>query len=355
MRAWRAVGVAALLAAAWAAVVAASAHAPRPAPRVLIVCNRNSADSLAIARHYAAARRIPSDHRYALDLPSAERCSTEDYLRRLRQPLLARLRRTGLDVDYIVATKGVPLRVEGGRYDGLSVDGLIATMRMGELPPRSVSPYFGKRRHFGRRRYGFYLVTRLDGYTRADCLRLVDRSMAARRAKGPFLLHLGPGHENDGYRLVNAAMRRAHAQLEARGFAAVLSPGPEFAGSERPLMGYFSWGSNDAGYNREVYRSLRFVPGALAETAVSTSGRTFSNPDDPGQSLIADLVAQGVTGCKGYVTEPYVASIALPDILFGRYTRGYNLAESFAMASRYLRWKDVVIGDPLCAPYAHAR
>ena len=98
---------------------------------------------------------------------------------------------------------------------------------------------------------------------------------------------------------------------------------------------------------------MTFAPGSIAETAVSTSGRNFQNPDAPGQSLIADLIKQGVTGCKGYVSEPYADAIARADILFERYTAGYNLAESFYMASVSAHWKDVVLGDPLCAPYAN--
>ena len=89
-----------------------------------------------------------------------------------------------------------------------------------------------------------------------------------------------------------------------------------------------------------------------AETAVSTSARTFAAPKASGQSLIADLVAQGVTGCKGYVSEPGISAMAHPDILFDRYTAGFNLAESFYMASWHIHWKDMVIGDPLCAPYS---
>jgi uncharacterized protein (TIGR03790 family) len=87
------------------------------------------------------------------------------------------------------------------------------------------------------------------------------------------------------------------------------------------------------------------------ETFVSTSGHTFNKIDKWWQSLIVDLIDQGVTGVKGYVSEPFTFALARPDILFDRYTSGYNLAESFSMASPILKWKDVVIGDPLCRPY----
>lgn len=115
-------------------------------------------------------------------------------------------------------------------------------------------------------------------------------------------------------------------------------------------MGYCSWGSNDHSFIASNYLGVRFKPGALAETFVSTSARTMK-PVTGGQSVITDLIKNGVTGVKGYVLEPYTVALARPNILFDRYTSGYNLAESFYMASPLLKWRDVVFGDPLCRPY----
>jgi uncharacterized protein (TIGR03790 family) len=131
----------------------------------------------------------------------------------------------------------------------------------------------------------------------------------------------------------------------------VKDEGNAFLGSKEPLAGYASWGSNDRRFDPAVYKSLKFLPGAIAETFVSTSARSFQQQTE-GQSLVADLVAAGVTGVKGYVSEPYTFALARPEIFFDRYTSGYNLAESFAMGSLVLKWKDVVLGDPLCRPYA---
>jgi uncharacterized protein (TIGR03790 family) len=196
-------------------------------------------------------------------------------------------------------------------------------------------------------------VTRLIGYTRADCLGLVDNSLAAKRRDGPFLLHTGPGHNDEGYKTINEGMRRADEILKSRHMNSILSTGDKFPGDYKDLMGYYSWGSNDLKFDKRAYNSLGFAPGGIAETAVSTRARTFADPKAPWQSLIADLVAQGVTGCKGYVSEPGAAAFAHADILFDRYTAGFNLAESFYMASWHIHWKDRVIGDPLCAPYSN--
>ncbi len=103
---------------------------------------------------------------------------------------------------------------------------------------------------------------------------------------------------------------------------------------------------------REIKPHNTWIDGAVGETYVSTGGRSFRYLTRYGQSLVADLIKDGVSGIKGYVYEPYLLAIAHPDILFERYTSGYSLGESFAMASEIsLSWMDVIIGDPKVAPY----
>src|ERR1041385_8208277 len=123
-------------------------------------------------------------------------------------------------------------------------------------------------------------------------------------------------------------MRHANEILTARHMTSILSTGEKFPGDHKDLMGYYSWGSNDWKFDKKAYNELGFAPGGIAETAVSTSARTFIDPNAPWQSLIADLVSQGVTGCKGYVSEPGISAMAHADNLFDRDTSGYNLAES---------------------------
>jgi hypothetical protein len=103
---------------------------------------------------------------------------------------------------------------------------------------------------------------------------------------------------------------------------------------------------------RDIPPHFTWVPGSIAETFVSTGGRSFRYNTNYGQSLVADLLRDGVSGVKGYVYEPFLSAIAHPDILFDRYTDGYNLAESYYMASNFIGWMDVVVGDPKMAPYA---
>jgi uncharacterized protein (TIGR03790 family) len=103
---------------------------------------------------------------------------------------------------------------------------------------------------------------------------------------------------------------------------------------------------------RAIRPHMQWTNGSIADTAVSTGGRSFNWGTAYGQSLIADLLEDGVSGVKGYVYEPYLTAVGLPSVYLSSYASGYNLAESHAAANRLSGWMGVVVGDPKMAPYA---
>lgn len=329
------------------------------AERTVVVINRRSTASDSIGRYYAAQRALDKTHIITVDVDASDdvdqgtyRAAIEDAVRKAIDALPVR-------IDFVVLTKGVPLRVGGA--GGYSVDALLAGMRLG-IPPmvgldtvwlrRHRNPYFNAPGPFTSDQYNMYLVTRLDCGEIADCIALVDRATAARPARGPFFLDaLPPRSGNDGYADLNGRLYRAAGVAQQFGAQVTLDSSERFVAPPEPVMAYVSWGSNDARFDSTAYRAVRFLPGAIAETFVSTSARTFGAATG-GQSRIVDLIAQGVTGVKGYVSEPYTFALARPELLLDRYLRGATLAEAFYAASPMILWKDVVIGDPLCAPYA---
>lgn len=319
-----------------------------PNERVAVIVNESAPDSVAIARFYRDKRRIPGRNVVRIACPATESIGDNACVDKILKPVQRYLARTRLDktVDFLVTTRGVPL-VTTATY---SVDGLLMTLGT-NAPPGAINPYYGEVKPFSRSTVGLYLCTRLDGYTVPDAKALVTRALAARPHTGLFLLDIDPRRQNPSYGFTNDQMRVAATLLRSKRFVVRLEDTPRFAGEKQPLMGYYSWGSNDGSFDPAVYQRLSFKAGALAETAVSTSARTL-RPTKGGQSLIADLVAAGVTGVKGYVSEPYLRAVARPDLLFARYVSGRTLAESFYAASAQVHWKDTVLGDPLCAPYA---
>lgn len=325
---------------------------------VLVVVNKASEDSVQIGNYYQSKREIPKENIVSVDCVTSDNIPYADYVEKIEKPIRKVAKSGGRKIDYIVLTKGVPIRLDND--GGWSVDAFLATMNMSVRPiekpepdqvKRSLNPYFEKDEPFASEKFGgMYLVTRLDGAGASDVKKLVDNSLAAKPDKGPFFFDQAGNRRDGGYAVLDKTLQTASDLLRKAGFQSALEATDAFVAPNEPLMGYCSWGSNDAKFDVNAYHKLKFKPGALCETFVSTSARTFSKITG-GQSLITDLISQGVTGIKGYVSEPYTFALARPEILFTRYTKGRNLAESFYAASLVVKWKDVVIGDPLCHPY----
>ena len=365
--------------------------------RVLVIENANSPTSKQIAKYYMDQRAIKkvfsircSDSALSAEAETIEYAA---YQTNIEKPLLAFLEKDA-SIDFIVLTKGIPIRIANapvGFAPGRpSVDSCIAAMdyfqRNDTLRSLIVendlkgiayhNRFWNSNERFSHAKFGGYLVTRLDGYTAAAAMALVDNAVASEKTKptGPiFLDSMALADPVDtskvplsatkagmkdmetimeiGWGEWNVDLFAAHEKLRAMGVPVELERTETFVGEKNNLMGYASWGSNDGKYVPANYLSIRFAPGAIAETAVSTGARTFL-PTSGGQSLIADLIEAKVTGVKGYCDEPFLLAVASPSVLFDRYTRGWNLAESFYAASRFVAWEDIVIGDPLTAPYA---
>ena len=132
---------------------------------------------------------------------------------------------------------------------------------------------------------------------------------------------------------------------------------------ERQVIGYAGWGSNDRNRKRRML-GFEWLPGAIATEFVSTDGRTFARPPDSWsittwedkahlfagspQTLTADYIHEGASGCSGHVYEPYLAATPHPQYLLPAYFSGRNLAESYYLSIPGLSWQNIVVGDPLC-------
>ncbi len=383
------------------------------AARVLVIRNTNSTISKAVADFYCAGRGITNvlnvSCQDAATSSNLETMTFKDYLTNIDAPLHSFLA-SHPGIDFIVTTKGIPIRLMGSdaggwvkadsaaqRFNGsldsyvsaLGYDTIKGAIRInissGSYQGSSwANRYFNSTKRFSHAQFGGYLVTRLDGYTVADAESLVVKSLKADslrllniKPNGKILLDESPNYGftseasqpfqtlklfppangvstetyESNYGDYNADMARCHDTiLKPRKIPDSLNANQTFVGNMTGLMGYVSWGSNDGAYNANNYLSLRFAPGAIVETAVSTGARTFL-PTQGGQSLVVDIIHNGATGMKGYCDEPWLEACAQPSILFARYTAGWTLAESYYAASNQVSWEDIIIGDPLCVAY----
>jgi hypothetical protein len=344
-------------------------------------------------------------------IPIFETISYSTYQERVERVLRDFLNRKQLvnQIRYIVLTKGIPLRVKDVTYSlakgetlkqNQSLDSTLAALDY-KIPPIAfkdmeykegkeafgmLTPnlYWRQTYPFEHRLSGGYLVSRLDGYSEADARALVDRALTQRSGlSGTVLLDpFGSNESSDDPQVIDVFDPKfctpqviphctplPKAMVESYGkdynndlllserlvkgnfpqLQVILAPSRTFASGQN-LIAYASWGSNDKFFDLAAYRDLQFLAGGIAETVVSSSGRTFF-PTQHGQSLIGDLIAnkRGVTGVRGYTDEPELQGIGSPTILFSNYLKGSNLAISYYRSIRFIGWRDLVLGDPLAS------
>ena len=333
---------------------------------VLVVINMNSQISEEVGTYFAESREIPDYNIVRVNTRAGALGEeiTPEAFNMIRYEIEDHIHNYLLEdkINYIVTTKGFPLKIKPEEDDCNSFTSECASVEselslilgpysdlIGE-PGRILSPYKYRNSHFSKDAYGIYLVTRLDGYNFEQITDMINKSSSPIQMSdsNKFVFDQDPDW-NSITPSLNTNMQTAHNILTSRGYNSFLDTSTVFIVNETNVTGYVSWGSNDHYdhlYTQNAKPGNTWQPGAIAETYVSSSGRTFTYPPVYGQSLIADLIEEGITGAKGYVYEPFADSMADVGVLFDRYTNNYNLAESFYIASPYLSWMDVVVGDP---------
>ena len=350
----------------------ACASYSQTADNVVLVVNQASAISRRIGEYYVHRRAIPLANVCQLNVTDAEEIRWPVYAEQIEEPIGAFLKKARLQekVLYLVTTLGVPLRVQGNGSEGPGTDtcavdselALLYGKMHGKSFPRAglvPNPFFGQRdRAFRHPDFPIYLVTRLAGYDFDDVKGTIDRSLAARN-RGKFVLDLAD-HPGEG----DPWLRMAATLLPAA--RVVIDDSDKVLYNQTDVIGYASWGSNDKNRHQR-HLGFRWLPGAIVTEFVSTNGRTFRRPPDDWnistwkqsdkplwfagapQTLTADYIHDGATGCSGHVEEPYLSGTPRPDYLLPAYFNGRNLAESYYLSIPSLSWQNIVVGDPLCA------
>jgi uncharacterized protein (TIGR03790 family) len=357
---------------------------------VAIVINDASQDSQRIGEHYAKVRGLPAENVFRITTSTDETIERDAYVSTIETPIASALGRARLQdrVLYLVLTKGIPLRIAGTtslKGTTASVDSeltLLYRRMTGQVVPTGghvQNPYFlGLReiadaRRFSHREHDIYLVTRLDGYTVDDVLALIER---AQQPTTDGRIVLDQRAALTGPRSGDEWIERAAARLTQAGHTdrvvheTTAKAARETLTDAQPILGYYAWGGADP-ENRVRRLGVSFAPGALAANLTSFDARTFREPPATWQpsastnkadwweassdTLIGDLIREGVTGVSGQVNEAFVLGAVRPEILFPAYLAGYNLAEAYYMATAALSWQLVVVGDPLAAPFPRDR
>jgi uncharacterized protein (TIGR03790 family) len=348
---------------------------------VLVVVNTRVPDGTTVAETYRAARDIPASHVVTIDVAPAESIARQDYLTAIELPISAWLHRHAAhdEIVHIVLTRGVPLKVTadpGTRTTLVGVDSsltLLYRKMLGAIigsgpignPSFTPAPTGQGWPAFDRSVHDTYLVSRLDGFTLEDAVALAGRCTGTPAGPPTVVLDgVPPGATPEHGWLVQAADRlRA---LEARGVKVELDQTPQRVRDREGVIGFYGWGAIDPS-QRERTLPLRLAPGAIGASLWASDARTFKAPPPawlPGgfrqsdrifegtaDGLAGDMIRAGMTGWGGAVADPLVDGLVRPQTLFPAYLHGRSLAEAYALATRYIGWRTVVLGDPLCRPF----
>lgn len=329
---------------------------------VAVIINDNSQTSIDIGNYFQSARNIPSQNIIHVLSPTTENINSLEF-EQMRAQIESHLISNGIadSINYLVTTKGVPLKVNGGcvldttnNSSCASVDSELALI-LGPLSNsiglsgQVVNPVYADTSNFDRESAGIYLVTRLDGYSKDDVFRIIDRSapntgINKTSAKGIVDISNATGSDSAYFA---SLFLPSYDYLMNNSWNAELDLNPAPLTNQSNVFGYFGLGH---GPLPSALFNYDWTSGAVGAMTMCNSANTFDDQTNPNNDfLIANLIEDGCTGALGHVDFIYYSQIWDAEVFLSRYlstTHTYNLAESFYMAEKTLSWQTVVIGDP---------
>lgn len=377
---------------AWLVAIAVSIislHAAESgaAARVIVLANSDDPDSLRLAGHYMAARKVPAENLVALKMSLAETVTWREFIATIWEPLAERLIRerwldaiamdltdavgrrkyapNGHRIAALVVCRGVPLKIAHDpelvsearpftqraelRTNAGAVDSELSLL---PAPSYNINafvpnPLF-QNAEPGEMERHIVRVSRLDGPTLADAMALVDRALQAERTG-----LLGRAYLDYAafYQTGNDWLQAAALQLRDLGFDVSEdregTTMPVTARADAPAI-YLGWYTGDMDGPFRL-PGFRFPPGAIALHIHSFSASTLRSPTS---GWTGPLVARGVTATVGNVFEPYLEFTHRPDLLLRALAKGWTLAEAAYFAQPTVSWQTVLVGDPLYRPFA---
>lgn len=370
------------------AALALSFASPPPASAVpgpattAVIANANVAASVALAERYARERNVPRGQVCLLPIDDVTNLGLDAYRGQVLTPFEACLDAAGARdrVEAVLLVRGVPLRVEipdGARTRRVS---LAAALGLWQTTTASGEPLLGQapgtvadcggtacyaagfRNVF---RVGVFspgyereaagitfrplLVTMLHGYSHAEAEMLLDSALMAEAmggADGEFLFMDG---RDSARGVLDAQYPGVISDLMERGYTDAREVAFEADTTGHTFAAFFT-GTATIGTTIE---GNDFHPGALVDNLTSFGAvpENFTDPSMERQVSVSRWVARGVAGVHGTTDEP-LNSVFPHRALITQYVDGATLAEAYHRNLPNVYWHNLVLGDPMAAPYA---
>ena len=241
-----------------------------------VLINNESEASKTIGWAFVNARNISSERVFLFEntsTPKGETINRNQFNTYFADPFREMLSEyNGTDLNYLVTTKGIPLRVNGGNNKAsfdqeLSLIGGSYDSEIGAdwWANHGYGPLAGKQmEEFTRDDYGFFLVTRLTGYTVETALGLIEKANNSYGSRGDYVLDLATNRNESGYKFWNDDLYVANTTLnDTMNLPVIFDEETDFVTNISNVIGYASWGSNDGNWNQN------FMPNGGFDTADS--------------------------------------------------------------------------------------
>ncbi|HHG84466.1 MAG TPA: TIGR03790 family protein, partial [Bacteroidetes bacterium] len=331
---------------------------------VAVIINDSSSVSINIGNYFAQQRGIPPGHIIHVATSTSETIDSTTF-EAMRSQIEAALTVGNLvdSINYLVTTKGMPLRISKGNacdssHIPLNVQKctcveselpLILGANASDILQTGIvsNSYYNSNIHFDRSVAGIFLVSRLDGFTETQVRALIDHS-------GPEYYFYAP----------HAAIVLDYSQASANSQPVFQSSQNSISTSLQPT-GLLVYNDSDnttfltnfteviaySGIHfapNSIQPNFRWSPGSIAHLLVSRA--TFS-PISNEDSLVGKVIEEGVSTLAGYTSASFFGTSTKGEIFFSSYfdttqSQRYNAAEAYYLASPQLSQQNILIGDP---------
>jgi len=340
----------------------------------LVIFNRSVPDSEALARYYAAARKIPVRNLLGVECSSEEEITRTQY----RDTIAGPLRKGSSTKDG--GCRSAPRR-QGNRFcaasstslpsctgclcgsqttavaperppfesSGASVDSELATLgregatHKGPIP----NPYHRSEVAFHAADLPMQLVGRIDAPSLNRCRTMIDDAIVAETKGlwGQAYIDLDESQPlgNDWLRTAASAWRKLGIPVTVD-----IQPGtyPLNYPMRDPIL-YFGWHADQIN-GPFLNPAFKFQPGAVASHIHSLNAATVRSST---RNWAGPLLARGAAAVLGTVDDPGPHLSQDAGIFSDRLSRGFTLIESAYAATESLSWMYVAVGDPLYRPF----
>lgn len=197
------------------------------------------------------------------------------------------------------------------------------------------------------------MVARLDGPTVEKTREMINATIKAEEKglEGTAYFDARGLRGGDAYGAFDADIRKAAKYLRDNTDMKVVldDQNPLLVARDCPNAAlYCGW------YSVGNYKdSCQWLPGSVAYHVASWEMPTLRNPKSG--SWVPNLLARGVAGTMGSVSEPYLFAFSKPSQFFPLLVSGlYTQGEVYYLTTPNISWRLGFVGDPLYNPYKRA-